>query len=435
MMLIRFKVGNFLSFDSVQELSMISGETRNHPDHVFSFKDFDVLRISAVYGANASGKSNLIKALSQSKLMITRGMSIFPNNYFKLIPANGDKPSYFEYELESNGKYYSYGFEIVLSKSKIQSEWLYELKPDGENDIFYQRNGNKITHSFEGDDGTRMDIYAKDMERSDNLLFLTEMSRKTRTDKGRLSVLSEVFEWFNEKVKTIDMEFVPGSIYAGEDRIRNTIGLLGALGTGITGASLERVENAQAILGETPLNLYEKMLRNKDGHSIVELRASFGKLYNLSISENKELVVSERMFKHGNPDISFNIDEESEGTQRLYDLLHMIVSEDESIYILDELDIKLHPQLTYRFVELFLREKAGTKCQLIFTTHESYLMDFKLLRRDEIWFVEKEADGSSSLYSLEDFNERTDKRIDKAYLEGRYGGVPLFSMLFPPTGK
>jgi AAA15 family ATPase/GTPase len=138
------------------------------------------------------------------------------------------------------------------------------------------------------------------------------------------------------------------------------------------------------------------------------------------------------VFKHENSDVSFDMEEESEGTQRLYDLLAMIVSkEEDNIYILDELDLKLHPQLTFKFVELFLKEKAGTKNQLIFSSHESNLMDFKLLRRDEIWFVEKNESGSSSLYSLEDFNERTDKKVDKAYLEGRYGGVPVFSTVFP----
>ena len=95
------------------------------------------------------------------------------------------------------------------------------------------------------------------------------------------------------------------------------------------------------------------------------------------------------------------------------------------------MDRCLHPSLTRKFIQQFFECTQGRAVQLIVTTHESYLMDFKLLRRDEIWFVDKKKEGDSLMYSLEEYNERFDKKIDKAYLEGRYGGVPLFSTLFP----
>ena len=91
----------------------------------------------------------------------------------------------------------------------------------------------------------------------------------------------------------------------------------------------------------------------------------------------------------------------------------------------------MHPSLTYKFVDTFLEEAAKKNIQLIVTTHESRLMDFDLLRRDEIWFVDKKKNGETDIYSLEEYNERFDKKIDKAYLDGRYGGVPIFSTVFP----
>jgi AAA15 family ATPase/GTPase len=131
----------------------------------------------------------------------------------------------------------------------------------------------------------------------------------------------------------------------------------------------------------------------------------------------------------------FSIVEESDGTIRLLDLLEILLAGDGKTYIVDELDRCLHPSLTYKFVDTFLEEAAKKNIQLIVTTHESRLMDFDLLRRDEIWFVDKKKNGETDIYSLEEYNERFDKKIDKAYLEGRYGGVPVFSSVCPIKGE
>ena len=431
-MLIRFKVGNFLSFNEPQELSMIGGETRNHPDHVCKFEDMNVLRSSAVYGANASGKSNLIYAFEQSKQMIVFGRLIRSSRYFRPSAANKNKPSYFEYEFEINNEYYSYGFEYLLSKQRIESEWLYKLRPD-DTEVFFQRTGNRIEHNFEGEDKERMDIYAADMEGNESMLFLKEMNKKMRSNEKRLAVFSEVFRWFSQKMKVFGRSTPLETLNITESEKEEVINLLGALGTGIKSIGYERVDNAEEWFPiEVLSNIRENLLQYKKKGNLSKKRYFNSSSYDFSLSEENELIINKLVFKHGNPDVSFDMEEESEGTQRLFNLLAMIVSkEEDNVYVLDELDIKLHPQLTFKFLETFLSKKAGTKNQMIFTTHESNLMDFRLLRRDEIWFVEKGEDESSSLYSLEDFNERTDRKIDKAYLEGRYGGVPIFSTVFP----
>ena len=136
-------------------------------------------------------------------------------------------------------------------------------------------------------------------------------------------------------------------------------------------------------------------------------------------------------FKHDKKNILFQLEEESDGTIRLLDLLEIILSGEGKTYFLDELDRCLHPSLTYKFVDTFLQIAAEKDIQLVVTTHESRLLDFDLLRRDEIWFVDKRKTGESDIYSLEEYNKRFDQKIDKAYLEGRYGGVPVFSTVFP----
>ncbi|MGL5257540.1 MAG: AAA family ATPase, partial [Proteocatella sp.] len=139
-------------------------------------------------------------------------------------------------------------------------------------------------------------------------------------------------------------------------------------------------------------------------------------------------------FCHGNKNALFKIAEESDGTIRLLDLLEILFAGNGKTYIVDELDRCLHPSLTYKFIESFIDLAKNKNIQLIVTTHESRLLDFDLLRRDEIWFVNKRVTGESDIYSLEEYNERFDKKIDRAYLDGRYGGVPVFNTLFPIKG-
>ena len=154
-------------------------------------------------------------------------------------------------------------------------------------------------------------------------------------------------------------------------------------------------------------------------------------LYIISIPKIEEdMICNIIKFKHSDNNL-FDFGEESDGTQRLWDLLEILLTEKNSTFIIDEIDRCLHPSLTYKFVKTFFELTEKKNVQLIVTTHESRLLDFDLLRRDEIWFVDKRESGESDIYSLEEYNERFDKKIDKAYLEGRYGGVPVFTSLFP----
>ncbi len=150
--------------------------------------------------------------------------------------------------------------------------------------------------------------------------------------------------------------------------------------------------------------------------------------------KTEEPTVWKLKFEHGDNAMFFDIREESDGTRRMIDLIEILCAaqaKSKRTYVIDEVDRSLHPHLTHRLVETFLRLAKGGETQLIVTTHESHLMDLELLRRDEIWFVDKNKTGASSLYSLEEYNERFDRKVDKAYLEGRYGAIPMFDVYFP----
>jgi len=425
-MLIRFKVGNYLSFNEVQELSMIAGATKIHPNHLFRLDDVDILKLAAIYGANASGKSNFIKAIREAKRFISGRRSMGRRDYFRLNKENKKLASLFEFEFEINCVKYSYGFEIILNEQKLKSEWLYELS--SENRIIFQRTENVITHEFNESDSIRLNVYIEDMKQFSNRLFLNEMSKKMRPDEGDLSIFFKVYNWFKESLLVIDTEEFNSPI----DQDNEASELMHKLGTGITSTEYQKMDsNVDDIFPGDMLDSIYTELKGRKGNGKNEDRSiPFGD-NRVSLSDNDELIFERLVFKHGNPNVCFTFDEESDGTRRLYKLRHILLERNDNItYIIDELDLRLHPQLTYRFIEHFVEKMNGNRNQLIFTTHESCLMDFELLRRDEIWFVDKNNDVSS-LYSLEEFAERSDRKIDKAYLEGRYGGIPIFSTLFP----
>ena len=151
--------------------------------------------------------------------------------------------------------------------------------------------------------------------------------------------------------------------------------------------------------------------------------------YNITLDENKNLKVKTLAFKHENQNADFYLSDESDGTRRLMDLIEILLNSKNKVFVIDEIDRSLHPNLTYKFIELFLEMAESEDVQLIVTTHEDRVLDLDLLRRDEVWFAEKDNRGRTELYSLEDFGPRFDAKIVKAYLEGRYGAIPHFKNL------
>lgn len=457
-MLIRFNVSNFLSFNEMQEFSMIGGKVRNKYEHLLDDNKLKLLKFAAIYGANASGKSNLISAIDFARTMIVDG---FPENhtnkFHKNIEKNKDKSSYFEFEIKLNNKYYSYGFEVVLSKSSIISEWLIELSPDGNDKEIFTRDIKRgqytISNYFKTKSNTdRLNIYAQDTKSDDSILFLNVMNKNKASlyeNNKELSVLKDVYRWIKYQldINYPDRPISDYSYFTTEKNTDEICNIIASFGTGISkfnviDMSMDKMpESLPKPIVKDIISKLEKQnkkikeIDDNDGHVGILLRGD-KEFFIFETNKNGEISIKTIEFEHVNSSALFTLSEESDGTRRLLDLIEvLLINNTGKTYIIDEVDRCLHPQLTYKLVEEYLKISKNSQRQLIVTTHESHLLDFELLRRDEIWFVNKDNQGCSSLYSLEAYNERFDKKIDKAYLEGRYGGVPVFSSIFPVKGE
>ena len=456
-MLKRFNVKNVYSFAAredgrSEEFSMIAGKVRSKKDHVYDDGKVKLLKFAAVYGANASGKSNLVKAMDLMRRIVLVG---FPEGhtekYCKVDPENKNKPSYFEIEIVLDGTYYAYGFEAVLSQSRFISEWLVELNSDNTERELFTRDIEAGTYHLGGDlerKGLkeRLEIYADDIADNGSALFLQVMNQNKKSVNAKYrsaTALNNVYAWIRDCFSIIYPD-QPLSMYEYLSKTEQTeeiCKLISAFGTGITDFRIVDVDIEGILHNLIPpvrkevlrrIEEQQAILRQSDGVKSVNMamrsRESF---FIITISRDDEVKCSTIEFTHGQKGALFALNEESDGTVRILDLLEILIAGEGKTYVIDELDRCLHPMLSYKFVETFLRLAKEKNIQLIVTTHESRLMDFGLLRRDEIWFVDKKTSGLSDIYSLEEYNARFDQKIDKAYMEGRYGGVPVFSTVFP----
>lgn len=460
-MLIRFNVKNVYSFScrkdgKSEEFSMIAGKTKTFKEHLYADKNIKLLKFAAIYGANASGKSNFVKAINLMREIILSGSSKgHSEKYCKDNPDNKNKSTYFETEILLNGRYYAYGFEVVLSIGKFVSEWLIELHPNNKETTLFSRDIRNGEYFIDGILGTKglinnLNVYAEDIANDGSVLFLSVMNQNKKNLYKRYSevgILKEVYDWFNERLD-ISYPNERMSLYdylSDSKQTQNVEKLISGFGTGITGFKIVDIDG-EKIFGSIPNDLKHKIMEsieeklleirnNKLLKRIVTVVRTRNDFFIVIVDHEEKIRYQTIRFTHGNNGISFGLREESDGTVRLLDLLEIFLAGAGKTYVIDELDRCLHPSLTYKFVECFFKIAAELNIQLIVTTHESRLLDFSLLRRDEIWFIDKNQSGESNIYSLEEYNERFDRKIDKAYLEGRYGGVPLFTTLFPVQEK
>lgn len=456
-MLIRFNIKNFLSFSDrkdgrSEEFSMIAGKVRSKKEHLYEDGKLKLLKFAAVYGANASGKSNLVKALDFMQRIVVSG---FPeghtDRYCKVAAECRDQESYFELEILLNDKYYAYGFEVILNQSRFTSEWLVELTADNKERLIFSRDIVKGTYEFGGAVKTKgllekLNVYAEDIQEDSSVLLLSIMNQNKKTlyqQFEQAAIFQDVYMWIRNglDINYPDRPISDYSYMAETENVEEICRIIAAFGTGITDFQMVEVP-AEKVLGHLPKKIQEDLLADMEKKTVdrkTELdEAATGIImrsnrdfFILNIDKEGNMICRTIKFSHGKKNILFELSEESDGTVRLLDLLEVLMSESGKTYIIDELDRCLHPGLTYKFVETFLELAAQRNIQLIVTTHESRLLDFDLLRRDEIWFVNKRRSGESDIYSLEEYNVRFDQKIDKAYLEGRYGGVPVFNTVFP----
>lgn len=441
-MLIGVKVRNFKSFNDLTAFSMVaSNKLRKQKERLYESDTISLLKSTVIYGPNASGKSNFVEVLRFMKeSVINQEIPIESYNWYcRNHEDNKEKISSFSVQLLLNEDYYEYGFDAILNTQTIKDEWIVDLN---KKKILYQRNndGKPLNGLNLGrEDRTRMEIYLDDFLYNEKSLFLAEMNRNKSFDKtSELSVYHRIYNWFAKDLNVVlpNMPLTKFSYYYDESTLSNIKKIVRSFDTGIEDIEIKDMSEEQ-LQNKIGISLYKDVINElkknvqKQGQELNLSMRSKKEFFNITMNDNYDLEIKALCFKHGKSMLDFEFCEESDGTKRIFDFLDILLNKNQnSVYAIDEMERSLHPNLFNYFIELLNDYQKQSNIQVIFTTHESSIMKQDLFRRDQIWFVERNKDNDSRIYSLDTFNERFDKKISKAYLEGRYGAIPQFKSLY-----
>jgi len=426
-MLIEFTVGNYLSFKDKATFSMVAADivSKNadlDEHNIFQVDDeLTLLKSAAVYGANASGKSNLVKAIrffssfvinSSRETQITDDIEV---ENFRLSQETDNRPSFFEIVFLLNSIQYRYGFEV--DREKVVSEWLFYVPDENDEVNLFSRQGQQFDYTDKFKEGNGIAEKTRN-----NALFLSVSAQFN----GRIS--SKLLIWFKDRLNTIsglsDRALYYRTIRHLEDSEKRSkvIGLIQKFDIGIDDIQLDpplddSTDEIQAK-GETARKAFDSALRLFliiKNERVITLHYKY--------DSDKKIIESESFYLET---------QESEGTKKLFALIAPLLDAIETgeVLVIDEFDARLHPLITRSLVQLFnSNETNPNNAQLIFMTHDTNLLSHKLLRRDQIWFTEKDRFGATDLYSLVEFNLENDTNYESDYIRGKYGAIPFIGNL------
>jgi len=426
-MLLSFSLENWMSFQDSVTFTMVASRERQHGERLPKLPKYNtrVLPIAAIYGGNASGKTNFFKALSFAKMLVVKGTQ--PDSYlavegFRLDHANGDKPTRFAFELLIDDTIYEYAF--VLNRKAIRQERLVVITSTSEREL-YSREGDTIRF----DESLKKDQFLQFAFQGtrENQLFLTN-SVSQKVDNFR-----PVYDWFKNTLELVapDSRFEPFEQFLDEGHplYANMNKALAQLDTGISYLGGESIPFENIPLPE-PM----KLMLQEDVKEGMTIRLMSDKNDRFVFTrKNGELVAKKLVTHHPTVDgkfVKFEVQQESDGSQRVIGLLpaflELSAPGSRKVFVIDEVDRSLHTLLTKRLLEVYLAScSAASRSQLLLTTHDVLLMDQHLLRRDEMWVAERMPSGASALASFAEYKDvRYDKDIRKSYLQGRLGGIP-----------
>jgi len=424
-MLLRFGLENHLSIKDRQELSMVNVPSlKDRKEHLIpcaASPTGHVVPVAVIYGANASGKSNVVAgmrflrdAILYSQTMSRPGSGV-PRSAFRLDGEYPKKTTIADVDFTIDGVRHEYGFET--NDDQFVEEWLYAY-PVRRRVLFERREQNfYFGRHLKGPNNTISEITAK------NILFLSSASQYNH------SYVSEVQSYFlkMENFSAINVSSERLSQEFSGDVDPRIVKYLGELGTGISDsrrAKLEipdNVKNIQSAVNDAIKNAIEKL--EKEGG----VGGNDQETINIALEELDLIVQFGHPSKDGST-VFFPLERESSGTRRLALLFRYALTalDRGSLLIIDELDTSLHTQACEAIMALFSSRETNPKgAQLVATTHDTNLLRSDLLRRDQIWFAEKDRGGATHLYSLADFKIRASDNWEKGYLEGRFGAIPF----------
>lgn len=404
-MLVKFSVQNFLSFKDLNCLEMIASNITQHEENTINTKQYKLLKSSAIFGANASGKSNLFKAMQFARDFVlfsskeTQAIERINITPFLLSTETENKPSLFEFVFLKDNIKYRYGFR--LNSSIVVDEWLFSASKVKES-LLFERHEQDIKVGAKFKEGTKI----VELTRK-NALFLSVVAQFN----GKIA--ESIMEWFyGLRIIAGFQTYNPVTIEYLQN-IENKKEFMDILN--IADSSILDFELKERDIEKAPKYIKEELERIKASGAKYELIPEIKTYHNKYNDKNKVLETVEFDFSKN----------ESKGTQHLFSLTGPILDtiENANVLVIDELECNLHPLISRFLIKLFhLKNK---RAQFIFNTHDTNLLSNKYFRRDQIYFVDKDRFGCSSLYSLYDYNIRYDRTFDKDYLEGKYKAIPF----------
>lgn len=460
-MLVNFSVTNFLSFNKKTTFKMESGRVTKKLDHLLEDTETgkSLLKFSAMYGKNGAGKTNFIRSVSVLRNFVLMGKlpQRAPDLWCKLEDKNAALPSEFEISFIADKKLYEYHIAVVLATGVITKEELISVVGNRHTKLFYKETAESpyvFHHSIKGKNND-IEVLSRTFGMSGKP-FLYSINHNTGgffLTNPQALVLQKTFLWFKDTLEVIfpDQPLQETSLLQYEVCKDEFAQLLKDFDTGIEEIKLELVSKekvfetldlrtqqklnlemalvsplvqfaqlpAQLGLPQNTVqktNYYSTVIRSRRNIFIITLEKD-GAFHFYAIKFVNNL---------GGKKIEFSMESESDGTHRLFQLLEILISKKEKVYIMDEINRSLHPKLTIQFVKKYFSNSKDRRIQLVTTTHESRIMSHDIVRRDEIWIVDKNADDSTKLFSLEDEQVRIDKVLDENYMNNVWGGVPVF---------
>lgn len=420
-MIVQFTVGNFLSFNAKQMLNLEARGISELKTNICTLKTEKILRSMVIYGANSSGKSNLIKAMERMREVVLSSVRLNDSDELEYSPfllsiETDSLPTFFEIIFWKESIRYRYGFEYNLRQ--IENEWLFAGKSEKSEKTLFIRTIEGIAVDAKYKEGEGIES-----KTNNNRLFVSLVAQLG----GPIS--KQILEFFKNYNVLSGLDhndykgFTTRMLHKNLNGCEESLELYQKLKLGFQ--DIKAIES-DFNLSEIPENLTDelriKLVKDLTGKRNISLKTVHNKY------DKKGEIVDFVLFD--------KLKNESEGTNKIIDLSGPIFDTLKfgKALIIDELDAKLHPLITMRIVELFNSPISNTKnAQLIFATHDTNLLGEELFRRDQIWFTEKDEREQTELYSLYDFNlpdgskVRNDSNLEKNYIRGRYGAIPFIT--------
>ncbi len=419
-MIIEFSVENFRSIKTKQIFNLVKASTDDLLGNTFDPNVISVsplLHSAAIYGANAAGKSNFIKAVQVMRQIVLnsaknsqRGDAL-PTNYFKLCESTIGKPTEFEIIFIADGVKYQYGFSATAER--VLEEWLYAFPKSKPQRWFiraFDKENDEYVWDFSSFFAGKKQVWKESTR--ENALFLSTAVMLNSEQ------LKPIYDWFSDALNVTGIDGWNGAytaeLCAKGDEKEEALKFLKSADLDIDDLKFESKKiDASALPDDMPLEIKSHLLKELEGKEFIEIK---------TVHKSAQ-----------GKDILFELEEESDGTRKIFSFAGPWIDtlKNGKVLFIDELHDSLHPHIVKFLVSLFHNKKTNPKnAQLIFTTHETSILDQDIFRKDQIWFCKKDKQQETEIYPLSDFSPRKGaENLEKSYLAGKYGALPVVSSL------